>query len=450
MTKHLASARLLDLKVEQRAIETLKPSRRNARVHSAKQIQQIAASIKRFGFVVPILIDDDGTVRAGTGRLAAAKLLGMASAPCIRLTHLTQAERRAYAIADNRLAELASWDDEILAIELQELAALDLDFNLELTGFDGAPLDQLLGVDIAPKVDPKADQIPEPQGPAVSQLGDIWVLGEHRALCGDARDAGAYALLMADEQARMVFTDPPYNVRVVGNVGGKGKNARREFVMASGEMSPAEFTAFLMQALTPMSAATMDGSIHLVCIDWRHMAELLAAGSAVYGELKNLVVWAKNNGGMGQFYRSQHELIFVFKKGSAPHINTFGLGETGRYRTNVWSYPGVNTFRAGRADELAMHPTVKPVALVADAIRDVSHRGDVVLDPFGGSGTILIGAQKTGRKARLLELDPLYVDVICRRWMAFSKTPAILAATDQTFEDVAAARGVPSGAHGDG
>ena len=447
MTKQLASAMLLDLTVEQRPIETLKPYRRNARVHSQKQIAQIAASIRRFGFVVPIMLGDGDTVLAGHGRLAAAKSLGMTAVPTIRLDHLSEAERRAYVIADNRLAELAGWDDEILAIELQELAALDLDLDLELTGFDGAELDELLGVDVAPKIDPKADQIHEPESLAVSQLGDLWTLGaNHRLLCGDARDPNAYAALMPGEQARMVFTDPPYNVRVVGHVSGKGKNARREFVMASGEMTPADFTAFLAQSFGAMAAVSLDGSISYICMDWRHMSELLAAGTAVYAELKNLIVWAKTNGGLGAFYRSKHELIFVFKKGSASHLNTFGLGETGRYRTNVWTYPGVNTFRTGRSDDLELHPTVKPVALVADAIRDVSRRGDVVLDPFGGSGTVAIAAEKTGRKARLLELDPIYIDVICRRWTAFSKTPAILAATGQTFDEVASARGLTAGA----
>ena len=449
MSKQLAPAMLLlNLKVEQRPIESLKPYRRNARVHSQKQIAQIAAAIRRFGFLVAILIGADGTIVAGHGRWAAAKLLGMTIVPVIQLDHMTEAERRAFAIADNRLAELAGWDEEILAIELQELAALDLDLDLELTGFDGAELDQLLGVDVAPKIDPKADQIPEPQGPAVSRIGDLWRLGKHCLVCGDARDPGAYEVLMPGEQARLVFTDPPYNVRIVGNVSGKGKNTRREFLMASGTMTPPDFTAFLTQSLDAMAAVSLDGSIHYVCMDWRHMSELLGAGNAVYAELKNLVVWAKTNAGMGTFYRSQHELIFIFKKGSAPHLNTFGLGENGRFRSNLWVFPGLNTFRAGRDEELAMHPTVKPVGMVADAIRDVSRRGEIVLDAFGGSGTTLIAAEKTGRKARMLELDPLYVDVICRRWTAFSNTPAILAESGLTFDEVASTRGVTAGARG--
>jgi DNA modification methylase len=265
-------------------------------------------------------------------------------------------------------------------------------------------------------------------------------MGDHRLLCGDARNADDYARLMDGELARMIFTDPPYNVRIDGFAGGKGKTDRREFVMASGEMTDGEFTVFLTEVCRQLAAHSVDGSIHFHCMDWRHIAELQRAGATAYDELKNLIVWTKNNGGMGTFYRSQHELIFAFKKGQAAHINTFGLGETGRYRTNVWAYPGVNTFGKKRDAELAMHPTVKPVALVADAIKDVSHRGEIVLDSFGGSGTTLIAAEKTRRRARLLELDPLYCDVICRRYEGFAKSAATLAATGQTFAEVAAER----------
>lgn len=241
---------------------------------------------------------------------------------------------------------------------------------------------------------------------------------------------------MGGERARAVFTDPPYNVKIDGHVCGSGKVKHREFAMAAGEMDKAGFTTFLRDALSAMAEVSLDGAIHFVCMDWRHMDELSAAGSEVYTELKNLVVWAKTNGGMGTFYRSRHELVFVYKVGAAKHLNTFGLGETGRYRTNVWDYPGVNSF-GGNQEDLALHPTVKPVALVADAIRDVTRRGDIVLDGFGGSGTTLIAAERTGRVARLIELDPLYCDVICRRFEAQTGQPARLVGTDQTFAEVA-------------
>jgi DNA modification methylase len=428
----------LQLKVRYQNIDALKPYAGNARTHSDKQIVQIAASIGKFGFNNPVLVDADNRIVAGHGRVEAAKRLGLTNVPTIRLDHLSDAERRAYVIADNKLAELAGWDREILRIEFQGLAGLDLDFDLEITGFETAELDLLLDEGGAAATEDAADEVPPvAPGSPVTRPGDLWLLGEHRLLCGDARSAEAYAQLMPGETARMIFTDPPYNVQIDGHVGGSGKVKHREFAMASGEMSRDEFTRFLTDVLGNMAAAGCDGSIHFICMDWRHMTEVLAAGDAVYDELKNLIVWAKTNGGMGTFYRSRHELIFVFKKGKAAHVNTFGLGETGRYRTNVWDYPGVNTFRSGRDDELAMHPTVKPVALVADAIKDVSRRGHIVLDAFGGSGTTLIAAEKTGRKARLLELDPAYCDVICRRFEAYTGQAAILAESNLPFGEVA-------------
>lgn len=359
--------------------------------------------------------------------------------PVIELAHLSEAERRAYVIADNRLAELAGWDREILAIELQALSEMHLDFDLEITGFETAEIDLLLDEDIGSNRDP-ADVIalPEP-GPAITRLGDVWQLGPHKLICGDAQDAGTYRLQMGDARARAVFVDPPYNVKIDGHVCGSGKVKHREFAMAAGEMDKAGFTRFLRDALAAMAEVSLDGAIHFVCVDWRHMDELSAAGAEVYSELKNLVVWAKTNGGMGTFYRSRHELIFVYKVGTAKHLNTFGLGETGRYRTNVWDYAGVNSF-GGNQEDLSRHPTVKPVALVADAIRDVTRRGDIVLDGFGGSGTTLIAAERTGRVARLIELDPLYCDVICRRFEALTGQPARLVGTDQSFGEVATER----------
>lgn len=277
-------------------------------------------------------------------------------------------------------------------------------------------------------------------GPAVSRLGDIWELGRHRLICGDARDAEVMQRLLKNGQADMVFTDPPYNVPIDGHVCGLGSVKHREFAMAAGEMSEAEFTRFLEDGCRAMARVMRDGAIAFVCMDWRHMGELLAAGKAAFTELKNLVVWNKSNGGMGAFYRSKHELIFVFKHGTAPHTNSFGLGDSGRYRTNVWDYAGISSISASRSDELAMHPTVKPVALIADAIKDCSRRGEIILDPFAGSGSTLIAAEKTGRSARLVELDPLYCDTIVRRWEAVTGKRAMLTACGRAFEDVAALR----------
>ncbi|WP_170441324.1 site-specific DNA-methyltransferase [Ruegeria arenilitoris] len=428
------------LKVIYRKTDDLVPYAGNARTHTDKQIAQIAASIRKFGFANPVLVDGGGGIIAGHGRVAAARLLGMETEPTIELAHLSAAERRAYVIADNRLAELAGWDRDILKIEFQALAELDLDFELEITGFETAELDILMDDDSGEAAEDPADIVPEPDpGPAVTRPGDIWQLGRHRLICGDARETATYAALMGGDRARAVFTDPPYNVKIDGHVCGSGAVKHREFAMAAGEMDAGTFTAFLEASLGGMADVSHDGAIHFVCMDWRHMAELQTAGSKVYSELKNLCVWAKTNGGMGTFYRSRHELVYVWKVGTAPHTNTFGLGEKGRYRTNVWDYPGVNSF-GGNQQDLALHPTVKPVALVADAIRDVTRRGEIVLDGFGGSGTTLIAAERSGRAARLVELDPVYCDVICRRYVALTGHDAVLAETGESFAEAAGRR----------
>ena len=429
------------LKIEMLPVSALRPYPGNARRHSRKQVRQIADSITRFGFTNPVLVSDKSEIIAGHGRVMAAKELGLATVPTVRLSHLTPEERRAYVLADNKLALNAGWDTEILAIELQ--AMIDLEFDVTLTGFSLAEVD--LTIDQAREAsvtttDNPADHIPEPPSIAVSRPGDLWLLGSHRLLCGDARLPEHVASLLRDERADLIFTDPPYNVPIDGHVCGLGSVRHREFAFASGEMTRDQFTAFLTTTLSNATSAAKDGAIAFVCMDWRHMKELLDAGEEVFSELKNLCVWNKTNGGMGSFYRSKHELVFVFKVGSAPHTNSFGLGETGRYRTNVWDYAGISSLGAKRLDELAMHPTVKPAALIADAIRDCSRRGEIVLDLFGGSGSTLIAAETCGRQARLLEYDPAYCDTIITRWQTYTGKQAILADDDHAFEDVATKR----------
>jgi DNA modification methylase len=386
-----------------------------------------------------VLIDADGNIVAGHGRVEAARLLGYASVPTIRLDHLTEGQLRAYVIADNRLAELAGWDREILAIELQALIELDLDFDVEITGFQTAEIDLLIeGQEASGAPDP-ADQLPDigESAPTVSRPGDLWVLGDHRLLCADALMSESLETLMGGATARMVFTDPPYNVAIDGHVCGLGRIKHREFAMASGEMTETEFTIFLETVLRNMARHCVDGAILDVCMDWRHLFELLSAGRRTELSLMNLCVWNKTNGGMGSFYRSKHELVCVFKKGSASHLNNIDLGRYGRYRTNVWDYAGINTFKNGRIEELAIHPTVKPVALVADAIKDCTRRGDIVLDGFVGSGTTLMAAEKTGRIGYGIELDPGYVDVAVRRWQRLTGEKAIHIETAATFDEVA-------------
>jgi DNA modification methylase len=430
-----------NLQIEQTPIHALRPHRQNARTHSNRQLRQIANSIRRFGFCNAILVDDDLTILAGHGRVEAATQLGLTSVPTVRLSHLSEADKRAYVIADNRLAEKAGWDRNLLAIELQDL--IDIGFEVELTGFETPEIDLLLeealeatGLTLAAD-----DQLPEPTcDPPTTRQGDLWILGPHRLLCGDARNPACFAHLLAGKMADLMFTDPPYNVRIDGHVSGRGRHRHQEFAMASGEMKEAEFIQFLSATLGLAVQTSRDGALHYVCMDWRHLFELLSAARPLYGHILNLCVWNKDNGGMGSFYRSKHELIPVFKVGSGPHVNNVELGRHGPNRTNVWDHAGVNTFKAGRLDELAMHPTVKPVALVADVLKDASRRSDLVLDPFAGSGTTIIAAQKTGRQARALEIDPSYADVIVRRWQMYTGKPALLETTEKTFEEVSEQR----------
>jgi DNA modification methylase len=431
-----------ELHVHYRIPADLRINPRNPRTHSPAQVGHIADSIREFGFTNPVLIDEADQVLAGHGRLAAARQLGLETVPTVRLSTMSEAQKRAYVIADNRLAEKAAWDPELLALELSYLSDMDLDFDVTITGFDVAEID--IAIQAVTETS-AADDVPDPEidSPPVSALGDLWRLGPHRLLCGDARDPAAYAQLLGDERAAVVFTDPPYNVPIQGHVSGLGKATHDEFAMASGEMNPAEFTAFLTSVCQQLTAFSTDGSLHYLCIDWRHLGELLAAGNAVYTELKNLCVWAKTNAGMGSLYRSQHELVFVFKHGTAPHRNNVELGRHGRYRTNVWSYAGANTFRRGRDQDLADHPTVKPVALVADALLDCSKRRDLVLDCFGGAGTTLIAAERVGRRARVLELEPRYVDVTLRRYLALTGTEPVHVASGRTWSELAAGRAAP-------
>ena len=429
------------LSIEYQAVSALKPRASNPRTHLKKQIAQIANAIRRFGFTNPVLVDDGNGIVAGHGRIEAAKTIGLAEVPTVRLSDLSEAEIRAYVIADNKLAENAGWDRNLLGLELQYLTELDIDFDVTVTGFDLPEIDLLIG-ELSPAAndnDP-SDAIVEPaSGHAVSRLGDIWNIGQHRLICADSTKAESYQALLGSERAQLVFCDPPYNVPISGHVGGLGAIQHREFAMASGEMSQAEFTGFLASVFRHLAAYSADGSIHFQCMDWRHLGEMLAAGNAAYTELKNICVWAKNNGGMGSLYRSQHEFVFVFKSGTAPHVNNVELGKHGRYRTNVWNYAGVNSFGGDRSD-LNLHPTVKPVAMVADAILDCSNRKGIVLDAFIGSGTTLIAAEKTGRRGYGIEIDPQYCDVTIRRLRAVCGLQAVREATGETFEEIASAR----------
>lgn len=399
----------------------------------------IAKSIRTFGFNVPVLVDEDDTIIAGHGRVAAALKLGRETVPVIRIQHLSHDQRRAYMIADNRLTDVSRWDERLLGEVLRDLTVADLDFELDAIGFSVAEID--LKIDALGDDEAEAPEPPAPDGPAVTAAGDIWRLGRHRLLCGSALDAAAWRRLMGDQKAAMCFSDPPYNVPIRGHVSGLGAVHHREFAMASGEMDRDEFAGFLTSIFRLLAANTVAGSIHFICIDWRHLGEMVEAGEATYSELKNVCVWAKSSPSMGSLYRSQHELVFVWKSGRGRHRNNVELGRHGRSRTNVWSYPSISGFRHSEdKDLLAAHPTVKPVKLVADAILDVSARGEIVIDPFMGSGTTLIAAERVGRIAYGFEIDPLYCDTIIRRFEALTGEVAVHEESGATFHDLAKQR----------
>jgi DNA modification methylase len=419
-TAHLATRRQIVLV----AIGDLFPDPDNPRKHGRAQISAIARSIETFGFNAPILVDKKNKIVAGHGRYAAAKLLGLDKIPIVSLDHLTEAQARAYLLADNKLTDRSTWDDNKLAIQLKELSDLVLDFDIEAIGFEPPEIDlRIQSLDSA--LEDADDQFELAAGPVVSRAGDLWLLGSHRLYCGNALDATSYDALSNGEKASAAITDAPYNVRINGHVSGNGRATHREFAMASGEMSEAEFADFLHQTFQRIIAYCRDGALIYSFMDWRHMAEILAAGRAANLDLLNLCVWAKTNGGMGSLYRSRHELVFVFKSGEGPHTNNIQLGRFGRNRSNLWNYPGANSFaRNSPKKQLDSHPTVKPIALVADAILDCTKRNDIVVDPYLGSGTTILAAERTGRRCHAIEIDGRYVDTAIRRWEQLTKQEA--------------------------
>jgi DNA modification methylase len=422
----------------------LRPACRNARTHTRKQIRQIADSIERFGFVTPILVDGADRIVAGHGRWKAAQLLGLADVPTMSLEHLGVEERRAYAIADNQLAALAGWDRELLALEIAEIEVAMPELDLTVTGFEIEQIAILRDVAGSKRSKKQADAAAPPSGTAVTCSGDLWALGDHLLLCGDALDGDTYKRLLGSDRADLIVTDPPYNVPIAGHV--TGQRTHREFEMASGEMSREQFQRFLSATCRHLARHSRSGSLHYIFMDWRSIADLVAAGEEHYSELLNVIVWVKPQGGMGSLYRSRHELVALFRNGRRSHTNNVELGVHGRNRTNVWEYPGVSGFGPDRALG-GLHPTVKNLDMIADAIRDASHKGNLVLDPFGGSGTTLIAACRTDRRARIIELDPVYCDLCIRRALA-EGLPVSLVGSGDTFADVADARSVAPHAGG--
>ncbi len=428
-------------KIEMRPSAELRPLGRKLRSHPESQLAALRKSIAQFGFISPVLIDERGRVLNGLARIEAAKQAGMNLIPTLVISHLTDAEKRAYAIADNKIGELAGWDKEVLALEFEELQAIVPAFDLTSTGFTLPEIEAIIFAEAGR--DDEADDDPGDK-PIISRREDLFNLGPHRLLCGDATNPADMARLMDGDLAKVVFTDVPYNVPVQGHV--TSNKRHEEFAMASGEMSEEEFRRFLETSLQCMFEALQVGGVVYGCIDWRGDATYQAAARAVGFELLNMVVWNKLTGGMGSFYRSQHELILVFRKPGATHQNNVQLGKHGRNRSNVWDYEGFNGFRSQGRQELNDHPTPKPVRLVQDALLDCTSRNDLVLDPFNGGGATLIAAEKLGRRARAMELNPTYVDRTIRRWQALTGQTAIHEKTGLAFDDLAASRQTPKGA----
>ncbi len=432
------NAGLIEIQIQYRATGDLVLDPRNPRQHSQSQVNLIADSIREFGFIMPIVVDHTGQVVVGHGRVLAARKLGMPRVPVVEIRHLSPAQLKALRIADNRLAQHAHWDERLLGENFLELKELDLDFDLSVTGFSLPEIDlamQKLDERLIVDANDEADAT---TGVPVCQLGDVWQLGDHRVHCGDATFEATFDTLMSGERAHVVFVDPPYNVPIAGHVSGKGKIRHREFAQGVGELSREEFARFLTGSCALLAKYSENGAIHFVCMDWRHADELLAAGRDVYSELKNIAVWVKSNAGMGSLYRSQHELVFVFKSGTERHTNNIELGRYGRNRTNVWHYDSASTQRRKGNNLLELHPTAKPVQLVMDVLLDCSNRGEIVLDSFLGSGTTLLAAERTGRICRGIELDPLYIDTAIRRWQNLTGRAAVRLSDGKLFREIEA------------
>jgi DNA modification methylase len=399
------------LQISYRAPTSIRTNRNNARSHSSKQVAQIAASISQFGFTNPVLVDEEGLLIAGHGRLKAAQKLALERVPAIELKGLSDEEKRTLLLADNKIALNAGWDTDLLKVELEHLQQVEADFHVEITGFSTGEIDLILN---SSKIDPDDEVVPAVPAHPYVQMSDVYQLGDHRIGCGDCRDENFLRVLTGGTRVDTAFLDPPYNVPIKKHA--STRDIHREFAMASGEMSDAEFEAFLRASLSACASVTRDGGVHFVCMDWRHMDVVSTVGKTVYNKLLNLCVWNKSAAGMGSLYRSKHELIFVYRVGSTPHFNAIELGRHGRNRTNVWDYSSANSLRGTRRADLDLHPTVKPVTMVADAMCDVTKQGDVVLDAFLGSGTSLIAAERAHRRLIGCDIDPGYVQLAIERW----------------------------------
>ena len=427
------------LHIEYVDVTALRSEYRRTKKHSVRQIRKLATAINRVGFNVPILVDDTLAVISGEARLEAATMIGLAEVPIIRIAHLSDAELRLFRIFDNKVATEATLDLDMIRLEFDDLIIAAPDLSLSDSGFEIGEIDALNGLHRTQELD-DLDDDPLPAPSAVSRLGDLWRLGRHRLLCGDATDPDTIARLVDSRPVRAIISDVPYNLKIPGVVSGNGRVKHGDFAMASGEMSEAEFTAFLVRFFDAAKPHLVDGALVLAFMDWRHIAELLAAGKGSELDYRQLLVWAKSSAGMGALWRNAYELIAVFKHGGAPNVDNVRLGKYGRDRSNVLHYPGANVPTKGRRKALELHPTVKPIALIADLILDVTESGELVLDSFGGSGTTLVAANAVGRDAALCEIEPGYVDATVVRWMHKHDEEPVLQETGESWSAVRAAR----------
>lgn len=430
----------LRLQIEYVPIDSLVVPANALREHKQYKLKKLGRSIKDFGFLIPLVCSADNVIATGSARLAAAKAIGLREVPIVRAHHLTNEQLRLLRIADNKLTEGSEWNIRALAIEFAEIAIAAPGLDQDSSAFSITERDIIFGRQRVADETDLDDVVKQTENEPTARVGDIFNLGRHVVSCGDATSLNVIASVARDRRVRTVASDLPFNVKIAGNVSGMGANKHGEFAMASGEMSKAQFIEFLVRAIAATKGHLLDGALLYLFMDWRHIGQLIAAGEASDLDYLNLLIWAKTNAGMGSFYRSAYEMIGLFKHGDAPHTNNVQLGRDGRSRSNLVSYPGVNTFTKGRNKALSLHPTVKPVALMADLILDSSAPGELILDPFGGSGTTLIAAERTDRTAALVEIDPGYVDVIVRRFEDATGEQATLASTGQTFAELAEQR----------
>jgi DNA modification methylase len=439
-----SSPRLPRLALTYRSIDEIKPDPGNPRTRSRQVQRRVERSMAEFGFVFPITVDRHVVIVAGHARFEAAKTLGYTHVPTIGVEHLNENQIKALQIADNRLVELGTWDERLLGEALQSLTIQGIDLDVTLTGFDVPEIDlHIEGLSEKPDNEDPEALAPTADAKPVSRVGDLFLLGKHRLYCGNSLEAASTDAVMAGAAADAVFTDSPYNVKIDGHVSGLGEIKHREFPMASGEMKPDQFRSFLRASVEQMARVMKPGSVAFTCMDWRHADDLTTVAKAAGLDHINTCIWVKTAPGMGSLYRSQHEFVLVFGKPGASRRNNVQLGKYGRSRSNVWNYAGMTGFgnRSEEGNLLALHPTVKPVQMVADAILDVTARGEIVFDPFLGSGTALIAAERVGRRCYAIELDPLYVDLAIRRWQRLTGQTARHAETGKSFDEMSTERG---------